>query len=148
MICHRENSFRISSSSSHSLSNVSTFESTGGIFIGILTYQSLPALLYFRKITTLWTLGVEHCQPSTAILRELCIFSYCFSSSSSVQVSGRTCHMSVHTSDPCCTMLDGGSLAFHYTQHIRIHSSLVPNGKRSHQRYSGRLGFKDLPALH
>ena len=81
---------------------------------GILQYHSMPALLHLGNSTTFGGLGVECLQPFLDIWGKLC-FLHCISSSSSVQVSGRTCQRSSQTFDFGGTMLNGGSLASHST---------------------------------
>ena len=71
----------------------------------------MSTLLQFGESITSGSLGVEHFQPSTAISGELYISSSCISSNSSVQDSGGTCHKSVKTFNPHCTLLDGGFMA-------------------------------------
>ena len=63
-------------------------------------------------------LGVECLQPSLDFSDKLCVSSSCSGSSRSVQVSGRTCQWSTQTFDSGGTILDGGSLASHYSQHF------------------------------
>ena len=77
-------------------------------------------------------LSVECLQPSMGISSRLCVSSFSISSSSSVQVSGITCQRSTQTIDSGGTMLDGGSLAPHSSQHVDRHSLVVPHHKRSH----------------
>ena len=67
-------------------------------------------LLSFRA------LGVESFQPSLKV-SEFCI-SFGITFSSSIHVSGRTGHGSVHTFNSSCTLLDGGSLASHCSLHV------------------------------
>ena len=57
---------------------------------------------------------------------------------SSVQVSGRTCQRSTQTFDSGGTMLDGGSLASHSSQHVGRCSSVLSHHKRSHHGCFGR----------
>ena len=97
----------VTSSSSHSPSNISTLRWTRGGFVGILMYQSMPALLHFGKYTTSRGLGVECIQPSLDKSGSLFLSSSCFNSSSSIQISGRTCHHSIRTFDSGGTMFDG-----------------------------------------
>ena len=85
---------------------------------GILLYHSMPALLYFGNSTTSGSCGVECLQPSLDVSGKLCVSSSCISSSSSVQVPGRTCQRSTQTFDSGGTMMDGGSLALHSSQHV------------------------------
>ena len=108
--------------------NNSTLGSTRGGSVGILTYQSMSALLHLGKSTTSYTLGIECFQPSVDISGELCISS-CISSPTSLQVSGRTCHRSIQIPNSNFTLLDRGSLAFYSSQQVERHSSLVPTTK-------------------
>ena len=64
---------------------------------------------------------------------KLCVSSSSCSSSSSVQVSGRTCQQSTQTFDSGGAMLDGGSLASHSSQHVGRCSLAVSHCKRSHR---------------
>ena len=75
--------------------------------------------------------------PST-ILGKLHVSSSYISSSSSVQVSGRTCQRSTQDFNSGGTMLDGGSLASHSSQHVGIHSSALSHHKRSYCGYISR----------
>ena len=59
--------------------------------------------------TTSRGLGVECLQPSLDFSGKLSVSSFSSSSSSSVQVSGRTCQWSTQIFDSGGTMLDGGS---------------------------------------
>ena len=63
-------------------------------------------------------LGVECLQPSLEVSGRLHVSSSSISSSGSVQVSGRTCQSSTQTFDSGGTMLDGGFLALHSSQHV------------------------------
>ena len=90
---------------------------------------SMPALLHLGRSTTSGSLGVECLQPSLDISGKLCVSSSSISSSSSVHVSGRTCQRS--TFDAGGTMLDGGSLASHSSQHVGRHFSVLYHHKRS-----------------
>ena len=85
-------------------------------------------------------LWVECLQPSLDISGKLYIFSSCISSSSSVQVPGRTCQRSTEMFDSGGTMLDGGSLAPHISQHVGRHSSVVSYHKWSCHGYLDRPG--------
>ena len=98
---------------------------------GILPYHSIPALLYLRNSTTFWGPGVECLQPSLNVSGKLCVSSSCISSSRSVQVPGRTCQRATQTFDSGGTMLDGGSLAFHSSQHVGRCSLALTHCKRS-----------------
>ena len=71
---------------------------------------------------------------------KLCVSSTGSSSSSSVQVSGRTCQWSTQTFDSGGTMLGGGSFAPHCSQHVGRHSLVVSHHKRSHHGYFSQPG--------
>ena len=107
---------------------------------GIFSFYSMPALLHLGISTTSGGLGVECLQPSLDISGKLHVSSSCISSSGSVQVSGRTCQRSAQTFDSCGTMLAGGSLAPHSSQHVSRHSSAVPHHKQFHCGCLGRPG--------
>ena len=119
---------RVASSSSHCPSSISTFGSRGRS-VGILTYYSMSALLHLGKSTTYRDPGVECIQPSLDISGKLCLSSSHTSSSSSVQVSGGTCHRTIQTFDSRSTMLDGSSLASHSSQHVERCSQCFPVNK-------------------
>ena len=55
--------FRVTSSSSHNSSGISTLGSTGCGSLAPLMYQSMSALLHLGKSTAFGTLGVECFQP-------------------------------------------------------------------------------------
>ena len=76
--------------------------------------------------------GVECFQLSMKVSEELCIPSSCINSSSVVHISSRTCHNSIQTSHSSGTMLDGGSLDFHSSQHVERCSLLLSHHRRSH----------------
>ena len=78
-----------------------------GGFVGILTYKSVSGLQHFRESVTFRNLSVECFQSSFVVSGDLYIFFFCSSHSDTFQVSGGTCHWSIQTSDPCCTMLNG-----------------------------------------
>ena len=117
-----------------------------GGFAGNLLYHSMPALLYTGNSTAYGGLGVQFFQSSLDVSVKLCVSSCCIMSSSSVQVSGRTCQRSSQAFDSDGTMLDGGSLAFHSSQHVGRCSSALAHHKRS----CGCFGhvLKGLPYLH
>ena len=107
---------------------------------GIFSFYSMLGLFYLGNCTTSGGLGVECLQPSLDFSGKLCVsFSSC-GPSSSVQVSGKSCQRSTETFDSGGTMLDGGSLASHSSQHVGGCSLAVSH----HNRYShgcfGRLG--------
>ena len=105
---------------------------------GILLYSSMPVLVHIENSATSGGLEVECLQPSLDVSGMLCVSSSCISSSSSVQVSGRTCQRSTQTFDSSDTMLDGGSLASHSSQHVGIHSSVLSHHKGSLHGCFGR----------
>ena len=94
---------------------------------------------YFTLETPL-PLGVECLQPSLEFSGELCVSSSGSGPSCSVQVSSRTCQRSTQTFDSGGSMLDGGSLASHSSQHVGRCSSVVSHHKRSHHGCFGRPG--------
>ena len=81
-------------------------------------------------------------QTSLDISGQFCISFSCIHSPSSVQVSGRTSHRSIQTLNSSCTLLDGGSLASHSSQHVGGLSFSVSYHKRSHKVYFGTLSFQ------
>ena len=83
-------------------------------------------------------LGVECLQPSLEISGKLCVSSSGSGPSCSVQVSSRTCQWSMQTFTSGGSMLDGGSLASHSSQHAGRCSMAVPSCKRSHCGCFGR----------
>ena len=105
--------------------------SRGGV-TGIFSFYSMTALFHLGNSTTSGGLGVECLQPSLDLSRKLCVSSSNSSSSSSVQVPGGPCQWSTQTFDSGGTMLDGGSLASHSSQHVGRCSSVVSHHKRSH----------------
>ena len=60
----------------------------------------------------------ENLQSSLDLSGELCISSSFISFPSSFQVSGRTCHGSIHASNSCGTLLGRGSLAYESSQDV------------------------------
>ena len=107
---------------------------------GIFSFYSLPALFHFGNSTASGGLGVECLQPSLEISGKLCVPSSSSGPSCSVQVSSRTCQRSTQTFDSGGSMLDGGSLASHSSQHAGRHSSVVSHCKRSRCGCLGRPG--------
>ena len=97
----------------------------------IFLFHSVPALLHLESPLPLGALDVSG---------KLCVSSSRISSSSSVQVSGRACQRSTWLFDSGGTMLDGGSLTLHSSQHLGRHSSAVPHHKRSHHGCFSRPG--------
>ena len=91
---------------------------------GFFSFYSMPALFHFGNSTTSRGLGVECLQPSLDFLGKLCVSSSGSGPSCSVQVSSRTCQQSTQTFDSGGTMLDGGSLASHHSQHVGRCSSV------------------------
>ena len=74
---------------------------------------------------SLGVFGVECIQPSLDISGESYVSSSIFSSPGSIQVPSQMCHWSVQTSDSSGTLLDGGSLVSHHSQHVGKHFSSV-----------------------
>ena len=107
---------------------------------GIFPFYSMPALFQFGNSTTSGHLGVECLQPSLDFSGKLCVFSSVSGPSSSVQVSGRACRRSTQTFDSGGAMLDGGSLAFHSSQHIGRCPSAVSHHKRFCHECFGKPG--------
>ena len=68
----------------------------------------MPVLLHLGICSTFGGLGGECLQPSLDISGKLCVSPSCISSSSSFQISDRTCQRSNQTFDSGVTMLDGG----------------------------------------
>ena len=112
---------RMASSSFQSSSSISTLRSTRSGFVGILIHQAMSLLLYVEEVPTSVSLGVECFQPSLDISGELCISSSL--NSTSIHISGRTCHKSCQASNSSRTSLERGSLASQNTLHIRRYSS-------------------------
>ena len=84
---------------------------------GIFSFYSLPALFHFGNSTASGGLGVECLQPSLEISGKLRVSSSSSGPSCSGQVSSRTCQRSTQTFTSGGSMLDGGSLASHSSQH-------------------------------
>ena len=76
------------------------------------------------------------------------VFPSSINSSSVGHVSIRTCHKSIQTSYSSGTILDGGSLASHSSQHVGKCSLLVSCLKGSCHGCFGRLDAQGLPLLH
>ena len=108
-----------------SSSSVSTLGSSRGLFVGIFMYKSISELLHLGESAFSGSFGFECFQPSLNISGELCISSSCIISLRSVQISGRTSHRSIQTSNSSFTLLwlGGGILAFHSSQHVERYSS-------------------------
>ena len=100
----------------------------------------MPTLFHFGNSTASGGLRVECLQPSLEISGKFCVSSSCSGPSCSVQVSSRTCQQSTQTFTSGGSMLDGGSLASHSSQHAGRCSSVVPSCKRSHCGCFGRPG--------
>ena len=107
---------------------------------GIFSFYSVPALFHFGNSTASGGLGVECLQPSLDFSGKLCVSSSGSGPSCSVQVSGRTCQWSTQTFQSGGTMLDGGSLDSHHSQHVSRCSSVVYHCKKSHHGCFGRPG--------
>ena len=133
-------------SSSDDPSGSSPLGSTRGGSADIFPYHSVPALLHLGNVTTSGGLGVECLQPSLEVSGKLCVSSSCIASSSSVQVSGRTCQRSTQTFDSGGTVLDGWlptvlSRLADVPWHCPIIKDLIVDVLVAHM-------FKDLPYLH
>ena len=83
----------------------------------------MSPLLYSGKSITSCSLGDECIQQSLAVSGEFSVLSSGINSPGSVQVSSRTCHKSFQASHSSGSLLDGGSLASHSSQHVGRHSS-------------------------
>ena len=132
----------------HSSGCISTLGSTGSGSVGILTYQSMSALLNLGKFTTSGSLGVESFQPPFDISGRLFVSTPCFSSPSYVKVSDRTCHRSIQTSYSGGTLLDGGSVPCHNSWYVGRHSSSVSSHKKISMDVSIDWVLKGLQSLH
>ena len=99
---------------------------------GIFSFYSMPTLFHFGNSNAPGGLGVECLQPSLEFSGKLCVSSSGSGPSYSVQVSSRTCQWSTQTFTSGDSMLDGGSLASHSSQHAGRCSSVVSHHKRSH----------------
>ena len=97
-------------------------------------------IISFWKLHCLWGPGVECLQPSLEISGKFCVSSSGSGPSCSVQVSSRTCQWSTQTFTSGGSMLDGGSLASHSSQHAGRCSLVVPSCKRSCHGCFGRPG--------
>ena len=106
-----------------------------GVYQGwICSHPPIPlnaSIITPWKLHYLWGIGVEHLQLPLDVSGMQCVSSSCISSPSSVQVSSRTCQRSTQTFDSGGTMLDGGSLASHSSQHVGRHSWVLSHHKRS-----------------
>ena len=117
---------------------------------GIFLFYSMPALFHFGNSTASGGLGVECLQPSFDFSGKLCVSSSGSGPSCSIQVSYRTCEWSTQTFDSGGTMLYGGSLASHSSQHVGRCSLVVSHCKRSHHGCFGRPGTQGsvISAFH
>ena len=107
---------------------------------GIFLFYSMPTLFHFGNSIACGVLGVECLQPSSEISGKFCVSSSSSGPSCSVQVSSRTCQWSTQTFASGGSMLDGGSLASHHSQHAGRCSSMVPSSKKSCCGCFGRPG--------
>ena len=107
---------------------------------GIFSFFSMPALFHFGNSTACGGLGVECLQLSLEFSGKFCVSSSSSGPSCSVQISSRTCQQSTQTFFSGGTMLDGGSLASHSSQHASRCSSAVSHCKRSCHGCFGRPG--------
>ena len=108
--------------------------------VGIFLFYSMPALFHFGNSTACGGLGLECLQPSLDFSGKLCVSSSGSGPSCTVQVSGRTCQWPTQTIDSGGSMLDGGSLASHHSQHVGRCSSVVFYCKKSCHGCFGRPG--------
>ena len=130
----------MASSSSGGSGSFSPLRPSRGGPAGIFSFYSMPALLHLRISTSSGGLGVECLQPSLDISGKLCVSSSSSGPSCFVQVSSRTCQWSTQTFTSGGSMLDGGSLASHSSQHAGRCSLMVPSSKKSHRGCFGRPG--------
>ena len=98
------------------------------------------SIISLWKLHCLWGPGGECLQPSLEISGKLRVSSSSSGPSCSVQVSSRTCQWSTQTFTSGGSMLDGGSLASHSSQHAGRCSSAVSRRKRSRHGCLGRPG--------
>ena len=108
--------------------------------VGIFLFYAMPALFHFGNSTASGSLGVECLQPSLEFSGKLCVSSSGSGPSCSLQVSSITCQWSTQTFTSGGSMLAGGSLASHSSQHAGRCSSAVSHCKRSHHGCFGRPG--------
>ena len=96
---------------------------------------------YFTLDTSLplWALGLNAFSHPWTFLVSYISFSRSGPSSSD-QVSSRRCQLSTQTFDSGGTMLDGGTLASHHSQHVGRCSLAVYHHKRSHHGCFSRPG--------
>ena len=95
-------------------------------------------IIHLGESTTSGSLGVKDFNPLWTY-KVRYISPYCMSPPSSVQVSDKVCDRSIQISDTYCTLLDGGSLPLHISQHVGRYSWFVSYSKRSHQGCLNRL---------
>ena len=139
---------RVASSSSGGLGSFSPLGPSKGGPPGIFSFYSMPTLFHFGNSTASGGLGVECLQPSLEISGKLCVSFSGSGPSCSVQVSSRTCQWSTQMFTSGVSMLDGGSLASHSSQHAGRCSLAVPSSKRSHHGCSVGQVLKGLQYLH
>ena len=130
----------MTSASSHRSGCTSSLESVGAECAGILPYQSMSVLLWLEASSPFGHLGVECFQSPLGLSGELCVFSSSCSSPGSIQDPRIVTHWSLQISYSCDTLLDGGSLASHSSQHAGRYSSYVSDHKGPYQRCLGQLG--------
>ena len=109
---------------------------------GFFSFYSMPALFHFGNSIASGGLGVECLQPSLDFSGKLCVSSSGSGPSCSVQVSGGTCQWSTQTFDSGGSMLDGGCLASHHSQHVGRCTLAVSHDKRSHYGCFSRPGVQ------
>ena len=128
--------------SSHSSGCISSFGSTEAESVGFFKYQSMSVLLHLAKSPTSQTLEVECFQPCLEISGKLYVYSFSFISADFIQAPGRMCYRSDQTSYSSGILLDGGSLAYHSSQHAGRHSLLIIHDKRPHHGCLNQSGVQ------
>ena len=117
----------------HSSGNISTLGSARGGFVGILTYQSVSALLHLGKLTTSCRFGIEPYQSSQDI--QMCyvlppVFALVLSKFLAEHVTGKFRHL---LGSPCWME------APYSSQHVGRHSSLLSFCTKSCQEWASGL---------
>ena len=122
---------RVAPSPSGGSGSFSTWGPSRGGPAGIFSFYSVSALFHFGNSTTSGGHGVECLPPSLEFSGKSCVSSFSSCPSCSVQVSGRTCQWSTQKFSSGGTLLDGGSLPSHSSQHAGRCSLVVSHHKRS-----------------
>ena len=106
-------------------------------------YQSILAQLYFGISTSSGSLRIECFSTTPGHIRHtLCVSYLHLSCPGPVPFSGKTCHRSIQTSYSSGTLLDGGSLASHSSNHVGRHSSSIAHCKRPYHGCFSHLGVQ------